>query len=75
MTNKSIYNLMGANYASFKKFRQLVRRYADQLRSPSRREREELDELINDIKEQFKESTRTYNAALHALNMARSYHR
>lgn len=75
MTNRTIYNLMGTNYASFKKLRQLVRRYAEQSRTPNRRELNELDELINDITEQFREATRTYNAALHALKVARSFYR
>lgn len=64
MTNRSIYNLMGANYASFLKFRHVVKKYADQTHTPTRRE---LDDLIADVLEQYKTCVNAFNDAIEAL--------
>ena len=64
MTNKSIYNLMGANYAAFLKFRHVVKKYAEQPRTPTRRE---IDDLIADVTEQYRTCVHAFNDALEAL--------
>lgn len=64
MTNRSIYNLMGANYAAFLKFRYVVKKYAEQPRTPTRRE---IDELITDVLEQYKTCVNAFNDAIEAL--------
>lgn len=64
MTNRSIYNLMGTNYAAFKKFRYVVKKYSEQPRTPTRRE---VDELIADVLEHYKTCVNAFNDALEAL--------
>ena len=55
---------MGTNYAAFKKFRYVVKKYADQTHTPTRRE---LDELIADVLEQYKTCVNAFNDAIEAL--------
>ena len=64
MTNRSIHNLMGTNYASFLKFRSVVKKYAEQPHTPTRRE---IDELIADVLEQYKTCVNAFNDAIEAL--------
>lgn len=55
---------MGANYAAFKKFRYVVKKFATQTHTPTRRE---VDDLIADVIEQYKTCVNAFNDAIEAL--------
>ncbi len=55
---------MGTNYAAFKKFRHVVKKYATQQQPPTRRE---IDDLIADVLEQYRTCVNAFNDAIEAL--------